>query len=823
MTPENEPTGSATHLAKRAAAAALAISLVGALGCGAYDRMESDPPGAPTAVVVVTVADEGGRPLPDATVTVGGGAAFVDSLGRAELVLERPDVAVVAAPGHLDEPVAVAPRDGAVSVELWSRTDERGGSRVSMTFGGDVMLGRRYLDPDRSTPFIDGADSARKIVTDIAPLSATSDATIVNLETVVGELPVEQSLPAKRFLLQSSPFVVETLDEMGVDVVTLGNNHAYDWGDDGVRSTIEALDDAGIEHVGAGQTDADATRGRIVDVEGMSLGLVSMTTVNGDYVNDQLPSPDEDPPADLAPEDDWQYQQRLFSLRAPVDGDRSIDDIRVAPRPIRISEAWNVVEEAERRFADGEATDVWVAAADAFPELQDWVARRGHGGAAQWRQSAMEREVKRLRTAGADFVVVQIHGGYQFADVGSSFIQQASRTAIDAGADAVISHHPHVLQGAEWYRGKLIAYSLGNLVFDQDFLATFPSALLRVVTDGDEVLDVRFLPLVLDRYRPTPLTGNSAQRVIRTIDARSALAGSSERVVGPRVGTVLDARRTDDDGRPPDSEPAVVRFERNSGVVGLGRAESSVSIDLDPDGSAPLPPCTLVRTDLLDDDVQIGVDLFGWGHVDRDTTDQRRNSPVNLLVPADPGRWSTSSATDDDPFDLALGLHSDPNAPVTTRLLALADVDDHRLFDDAGAPLDAPADYEIRLRAHRERGERPVLELAVFDFDDSDPTVEPTTERVDGVEIALDLPDDGEWHRLTVPVPGRLSNREGPAFNAAGIRIEMPPALVAHLTIDELALIEWRGATESDAAVWGPADMVRSTSADAVELVVSGC
>ena len=50
---------------------------------------------------------------------------------------------------------------------------------------------------------------------------------------------------------------------------------------------------------------------------------------------------------------------------------------------------------------------------------------------------------------------------------------------------------PHVLQGFEWYKGRLIAYSLGNFVFDQDFLSTFPSVILRTIFEGDRMIDAR--------------------------------------------------------------------------------------------------------------------------------------------------------------------------------------------------------------------------------------------------------------------------------------------------------------------------------------------
>ena len=127
-----------------------------------------------------------------------------------------------------------------------------------------------------------------------------------------------------------------------------------------------------------------------------------------------------------------------------------------------------------------------------------------------------------------------------------------------------MSHHPHVLQGVEWYGDGLIVHSLGNLVFDQDLHSTFPSAMLRVVTDGEHVLEARLLPIVIDRYRPTPLTGDAATDVIQTLFARSVLAATSDRVDG-RIVTVVDH-----DAAPDAAAGTVIRLERNSGLIERG-------------------------------------------------------------------------------------------------------------------------------------------------------------------------------------------------------------------------------------------------------------
>lgn len=69
----------------------------------------------------------------------------------------------------------------------------------------------------------------------------------------------------------------------------------------------------------------------------------------------------------------------------------------------------------------------------------------------------------------ADIVVVSVHGGVEYAQDASEAILSFARGAVDAGADLVLGHHPHVPYRARYYRGAVIAPSLGNFVFAQSF------------------------------------------------------------------------------------------------------------------------------------------------------------------------------------------------------------------------------------------------------------------------------------------------------------------------------------------------------------------
>jgi poly-gamma-glutamate synthesis protein (capsule biosynthesis protein) len=95
----------------------------------------------------------------------------------------------------------------------------------------------------------------------------------------------------------------------------------------------------------------------------------------------------------------------------------------------------------------------------------------------------MRRDVLRLRQR-ADVVIVSMHHGIEYARQPAAAQMVFARMAIDAGASLVIGHHPHVIQPVEHYRGGVIFYSLGNLVFDQ---------FQRVETQHGAIADVRFL------------------------------------------------------------------------------------------------------------------------------------------------------------------------------------------------------------------------------------------------------------------------------------------------------------------------------------------
>jgi poly-gamma-glutamate synthesis protein (capsule biosynthesis protein) len=119
--------------------------------------------------------------------------------------------------------------------------------------------------------------------------------------------------------------------------------------------------------------------------------------------------------------------------------------------------------------------------------------------------SSITAQIADLKTnQHADLVVVSLHWGIEYEQHSTTSQQLFARALIDAGADLVVGHHPHVVQEVEEYKGRYIAYSLGNFVFDQDFsLETMRGLMLEVSVRNKQIEAVREIPIELTSiYQP---------------------------------------------------------------------------------------------------------------------------------------------------------------------------------------------------------------------------------------------------------------------------------------------------------------------------------
>jgi len=105
-----------------------------------------------------------------------------------------------------------------------------------------------------------------------------------------------------------------------------------------------------------------------------------------------------------------------------------------------------------------------------------------------------------------DFVVVSIHWGVEYQNVPQPWQREWAKKMVASGADLILGHHPHVLQGLEFIEGKPVFYSLGNFVFDQWFSIptqeTIALGLEFETRDDSRYLNLDFTPIRLDYARP---------------------------------------------------------------------------------------------------------------------------------------------------------------------------------------------------------------------------------------------------------------------------------------------------------------------------------
>ena len=149
-------------------------------------------------------------------------------------------------------------------------------------------------------------------------------------------------------------------------------------------------------------------------------------------------------------------------------------------------------------------------------------------------EAGMIENIKKVESEGAQVVIVSFHWGMEKENYPNDNQKSLAHSAIDNGADLVLGHHPHVLQGIEKYKGKNIVYSLGNFCFggnsnpsDKDtmiFQQTF------TIENGQLVEDdvTNIIPCSVssvsgyNNYQPTPLEGSEKDRVMQKIEEFSS-------------------------------------------------------------------------------------------------------------------------------------------------------------------------------------------------------------------------------------------------------------------------------------------------------------
>jgi poly-gamma-glutamate synthesis protein (capsule biosynthesis protein) len=142
------------------------------------------------------------------------------------------------------------------------------------------------------------------------------------------------------------------------------------------------------------------------------------------------------------------------------------------------------------------------------------------GGAARCSEHILRQKVSQAASV-YDIVVVMIHGGWEYERRPSEYVRRMVQAARESGATLVINHSPHVVGGFDWDGSSLVAWSLGNFVFDQTIWSTFETYLLAVHIRHGEVIHAYAEPLMIEDFVPKGLVGDEADFVARGAVGRS--------------------------------------------------------------------------------------------------------------------------------------------------------------------------------------------------------------------------------------------------------------------------------------------------------------
>ncbi len=305
---------------------------------------------------------------------------------------------------------------------------EAAGRTVTVAAVGDIMMGTDYPTP-RLPP-----RGGRDFLAPAAQFLKRADLALGNLEGPLtkAQLPGKEPVPGRRYLFRTPPSYVRNLKEAGFSMVSLANNHARDFGPEGLAETRRALEEAGILF--------SSKKGEVArfDVRGVKVAVISLS-----------------------------YGPAPRSIVFPA-------------QPL------------QEIAAEARGNDIVILSVHAGAE----------GRGALHVSPGMER----------------------FLDEPRGDLVGFAHDAIDRGADLVLAHGPHVPRALELYRGRLIAYSLGNFATCSGVSVAGESGYAPLVT-AELAADGSFVAGSIESFRQSPGAGprpDPKRRALRLMRRLSA-------------------------------------------------------------------------------------------------------------------------------------------------------------------------------------------------------------------------------------------------------------------------------------------------------------
>jgi poly-gamma-glutamate capsule biosynthesis protein CapA/YwtB (metallophosphatase superfamily) len=276
---------------------------------------------------------------------------------------------------------------------------------ITLIFVGDIMIDRgvkgvveKYGNKDYTFPF-----------QKIEPQLKEADVLVGNLE---GPISDKGKKVGSIYSFLMDPKAIEGLKFAGFDILSLANNHIFDYGREAMEDTFLRLQDAGIDYVGGGFNEIEACSPRIKEIKNTKIAFLAFSNVGSSF----------------------------------------------------------------------------------------WQAKSDVSGICWLNKQNLEKRIKEAKSK-ADLVIVLFHFGNEYEKKANFEQKDVAHFAIDLGGDLVVGHHPHVIQEIEEYKGKYIAYSLGNFIFDQYFSKeTMEGLILKVKLQNKKIKEVIPIKFKINQY-----------------------------------------------------------------------------------------------------------------------------------------------------------------------------------------------------------------------------------------------------------------------------------------------------------------------------------
>lgn len=329
---------------------------------------------------------------------------------------------------------------------------------TTLALTGDTII-TRQLEPYDEPNFLA-----------LVELLRGADAAFTNLELNLHDYEMPPASQSGGIHLRGAPAMADALAWLGINLASTANNHSLDWGEAGMFATQDALDAADIVYAGTGASERIAREARFLETRSARIALIATTSTYpafmraGSALEDHLPRPGVSVlrhqvwhELDANRFDTLKETAEALGLFTTQDGRRLVPENRPGAFEPSVLLAEDRLRLLGREF------------------------RRG----TQLRTSSMAnpRDIQaiaqRVTDAGrqADLVVVSVHAHETDSrrDEVPAFLREFAHAMIDAGADVVVGHGPHVLRGIEIYQGRPVFYSLGNFIFQNETTQRLPA------------------------------------------------------------------------------------------------------------------------------------------------------------------------------------------------------------------------------------------------------------------------------------------------------------------------------------------------------------